>query len=697
MGYRGDDASRARTDSRRQEPWQPYEDYGQAGYATTGGYTQSADYGSQQGGQHRHGSADGYGSTGGYGSTDGYADADGYRPANGYANGADGAGRPGAYGDANGYREASEYGDTNGYSQSNGYGQTGGHPDNDWYGGKGGSGFADTSTNMRAITDGMTGGYPVGDYGTNGYGTTGGNGYEPAGGHETTGGHGITGGYQTMDGYSGGYAGDSYGSGAYPAAGGGYGTGGYPDASSGGYQSAGSGAYPAAGSGAYQAQRPPRAALSAPPQLDAAPANGLVYTGQQEVLDDSQYETYPGYENVDAPSAQGGYGASGGYPVQQGYDDYDDYADPRATTDTDPRATSTDLYGGASPGHYSDPRATSTDMYADHDAPAEFGAGPDFGTEPGFGNTAVADDYADGFGGQDPYQERYGDEDAVAGGNVGDRKQGKNKKAKNGKAGRPGQLAKGGKPRGRRKMMVSAVAAVCLVVALGAVYTFVIKPMSAGSDNNVASANAPLPSPGSTSATTQACVKQMGQYCHIEFRTGDPTPLTIQELFPPVFANEKDHTSFQRVGTRMDTTCSNAVKGQSLISALQSGKCTQVARASYVTADNKIMGTIGIANLITTHQAHLAGKAVGANDIIAPLSTSKGITAKLGQGTGIIDGWYKGHYLIVTWAEFTNLNTPSSQQQKQELQQFEDDLVAGTVNISLSQRMVNGKPSTSAN
>ena len=102
----------------------------------------------------------------------------------------------------------------------------------------------------------------------------------------------------------------------------------------------------------------------------------------------------------------------------------------------------------------------------------------------------------------------------------------------------------------------------------------------------------------------------------------------------------------------MDKTCSNAVIGADLIKALKAGKCTQVLRASYVSGDGKIMGTIGVVNLATTNQAHYAGKVVGQSDFIAPLTAAKGVASKLGNGTGVVEAEFKGHYLILTWSEF---------------------------------------------
>jgi len=107
------------------------------------------------------------------------------------------------------------------------------------------------------------------------------------------------------------------------------------------------------------------------------------------------------------------------------------------------------------------------------------------------------------------------------------------------------------------------------------------------------------------------------------------------------------------------------------------------------------MGTIGVVNLNTTTAAAKAGAAVDASDFISPLSTSSGVTKKLGQGTGVVWAEYKGHYLILMWAEYSDLKSPSGSTQDKQLESFEQDLVAGTINIALSERMVTGQPSSS--
>src|SRR5262249_9512719 len=158
--------------------------------------------------------------------------------------------------------------------------------------------------------------------------------------------------------------------------------------------------------------------------------------------------------------------------------------------------------------------------------------------------------------------------------------------------------------------------------------------------------------------------------------------------------NETDKISYSLVSTKLDKTCSTAVIGADLIKALKTGQCTQVLRASYVSGNGKIMGTIGVVNLATTNQAHYAGKLVGKNDFIAPLTAPKGVASKLGKGTGVVEAEFKGHYLILTWSEYVNGTTPKTTTQNNQLAQFGNDLVAGTANITLTQRMVTGSAAT---
>lgn len=254
----------------------------------------------------------------------------------------------------------------------------------------------------------------------------------------------------------------------------------------------------------------------------------------------------------------------------------------------------------------------------------------------------------------------------------------------------------GRRRRGRKsKVVLLSASAAIVVVALAVVaYAVVFKSKSNGSPTSSTSIGK-LPAPGSTAEAAASCTAHLGKYCHIETRALDPTPLTLTELFPPQFMNTSDGNSFQEIVAKLDKHCSNGVVGSDLESALQGGRCTQLLRASYVSGNKQIMGTIGVANLDYTNAAQKAGKQVGGNDFITPLTSKNGVTSKLGEGTGVVQAEYKGHYLILVWAEFANLDTPSTQAQRRQLEQFEADLVAGTANLNLSERMVTGKPTSS--
>jgi len=337
---------------------------------------------------------------------------------------------------------------------------------------------------------------------------------------------------------------------------------------------------------------------------------------------------------------------------QERYDGYD----PRSAQDRG---------GYDGPGGYDD--------YVDEQA--AFNAAPVGNRHAGY------DDYA---ADDDPYMDRA---ETPGTDDTGGRKARKGRSGKTGATGQPHGI---GKSRGKRPMLLAAVAVVAVVMAGAGAYVFLHSSQTPVTDTSSAG---PLPTVGAE-PSTQACVKQFGPYCHIELSTDDPTPLTVGELFPPAFTNETDKGSFSLVSTKLDKTCSNAVIGQDLITALKSGKCTQVLRASYMSGNSQIMGTIGVVNLDSTNQAHYAGKVVGQDDFIAPLAAAKGLAKKLGKGTGVVEAEFKGHYLILTWSEFANGTMPKTKAQDNQLEQFSNDLIAGTANISLSQRMVTGAPAS---
>jgi hypothetical protein len=123
--------------------------------------------------------------------------------------------------------------------------------------------------------------------------------------------------------------------------------------------------------------------------------------------------------------------------------------------------------------------------------------------------------------------------------------------------------------------------------------------------------------------------------------------------------------------------------------------CSQALRASYLSVNGKKMGTIGVLNLTTASVAAKVGKVVTApGEFIQPLPAPHGASRNLGQGTGVVWAVAKGHYLILMWAQYTNLHSPTSSRDRKDLLQFVNDLYQKTVNQSLTRRMVTGKPLT---
>ena len=247
------------------------------------------------------------------------------------------------------------------------------------------------------------------------------------------------------------------------------------------------------------------------------------------------------------------------------------------------------------------------------------------------------------------------------------------------------RAARAAGPRRRSSRVAWLALAIALVVVAGALaaYKFLYEPRV----NAPVSASLRLPTnaPGSPGFD-----QALGKWQHIGSRAQDPSPLTLTELFPPQF--ELDGSSYVRTAAAVSKDCTQAVFGASLQAALQAGHCTQVLRASYISGNGTMMGTVGVANLIGSNAASKAGQTTGTKEIIAPLAAQKGPTSKLGNGTGVVQAEIKGHYLILMWAEFTSLKSPSKSAQRQQLEQFAASLVSGSANINLSTRMLSGKP-----
>jgi hypothetical protein len=260
--------------------------------------------------------------------------------------------------------------------------------------------------------------------------------------------------------------------------------------------------------------------------------------------------------------------------------------------------------------------------------------------------------------------------------------------------GRNGSSPKAARGSRSRTIAVAAAAVVLIAGAAAAAYLFLFRNSnhaSAARGSSPVTSAAKLPTP--TASGTSAASK-LGEWGYITSRATDAAPLTVAELYPAQFLISG--SSFVRATDRADTDCNQGLFGTQLQNAAKVYGCSQVVRASYVSSDQTMMGTIGVVNLSSANDAAKAGGASGSNDFVTPLNGPTAPTKNLSEGTGVVQAEFKGHYLILIWAEFTNLKAPSTQAMRTQLEQFSASLISGSANIALSYRLVHGHPQTVA-
>lgn len=205
-----------------------------------------------------------------------------------------------------------------------------------------------------------------------------------------------------------------------------------------------------------------------------------------------------------------------------------------------------------------------------------------------------------------------------------------------------------------------------------------------------APASSPSPQGSRAALSDSQPSPSLGRWQHIATRTMDPTPLTLSQLFPRQFTIAS--TGYTRTTQLASSHCPGAVFGTKLQAAVHKYKCSQVLRASYLAKGPKLMGTIGVLNLSNSAGAKDVGQVTGSSQFIAQLAARSGPTHRLAKGTGLEEAEVKGHYLILTWVEYTTLRAPRTAHQKAQLKAFSADLINRTANVSLTSRMVTGEP-----
>jgi hypothetical protein len=224
--------------------------------------------------------------------------------------------------------------------------------------------------------------------------------------------------------------------------------------------------------------------------------------------------------------------------------------------------------------------------------------------------------------------------------------------------------------------------ALVLVLAAAAALSYAVLRNTAGHKGAAPPARKLASSPSASPSPS------LGPYGHIASRKADPTPLTMAELYPVTFT--AGGTSILRTTASTSTNCAPNLVGSGIQAAIGSAGCTQVIRATYLASASGLMGTIGVLNLSTAKAATTAARAADASDFISQLAARHGPTHKIGQGTGIEEAAAKGHYLILIWAEFTDLRKPRAGAQRTKVEQFMTELLQNTANVSLSSRMLTG-------
>jgi hypothetical protein len=247
-----------------------------------------------------------------------------------------------------------------------------------------------------------------------------------------------------------------------------------------------------------------------------------------------------------------------------------------------------------------------------------------------------------------------------------------------------------GRARGRRRpVRTLLVCVLALAVVVGATYLWFSRTHKPSDDAAISQQTAAAKQPSPTDPAPSPS-PSLGAWGHIESRTLDPVPLTLAELFPAQFSG--GGTSYVKTVQKAKTHCVTALMGSQLIAAVGQAGCTQAMRASYLSADHKVMGTIGVLNLATAAAAEKAGRAAGPAEFIAQLPTTTGPTKNLTKGTGFEAAEVKGHYLVLGWVEFADLRPPRSAAQRTELESFISLLFQETANVSLATREVTGSP-----
>ncbi|MFD1931346.1 hypothetical protein ACFSKW_07660 [Nonomuraea mangrovi] len=176
-------------------------------------------------------------------------------------------------------------------------------------------------------------------------------------------------------------------------------------------------------------------------------------------------------------------------------------------------------------------------------------------------------------------------------------------------------------------------------------------------------------------------------------RETDPDALTQKELFP-----KKKFTvsgrSYEVTTLKTDKKCGDAAEGDKLDKALKSAKCTQLIRATFKDKSGKVIGTVGVANLVDGKGAAKVAASVRAKGesklFVKPLAGKDDITKFIGAGEASVHVATHGHYAVMLYVQFKDGHKPDKKDAKQ-LSQASVDVTKATVYPALDSRSLSGR------
>jgi hypothetical protein len=251
------------------------------------------------------------------------------------------------------------------------------------------------------------------------------------------------------------------------------------------------------------------------------------------------------------------------------------------------------------------------------------------------------------------------------------------------RGGRASGKERAARTRSRRLSASLAITAAAAIVAAVALILVLSSPGPATPAAHKNRGNSPGPAATSPAAPG-------GKWKYIGSRATDSVPLTLAELYPSHITNGA--TMYTRATADNGKNCHRSLIGSALRAAVRRGGCTQVVRATYLSRAAKVMATIGVFNLKNAALASKAARKAGRSEFVAQLPAKTGPTQAIGQGTGLEEALVKGHYLVLIWAEATNLSAPKTAKARARISAVMSLLINQTVNVSLSTRMVDGRP-----